>query len=264
MDSSTLPLETPPAPSLRTSDPFSHWRSLREGFAPLYCATVMREALVWLAPVLGPGRIAVDLGCGTGHAAEALAAPGGHAVGVDLDLPLLRETRRSRPARVLATARVEALPLADRSVDAVFCFSVLQYVDRGRALREMSRVLRPGGRFAVVENLRGNPVARAERAIRALLRRPYAGTFAPRRHPAWRERSDYLASFPATHFRAYHLCSPALLSAPSLARAAADTPTHAWTSRTLRMAERFDQFILNRLPVTVPAAWLLLATGEKP
>lgn len=252
--------ETGPVPRSGRSDPFALWRSMHEGFAPLYCATLVRETFAWLAPRLGPGRSVLDLGCGRGQAAEALAAAGGLAAGVDHDLPLLRDARGAHPTRVFAAARVQALPFRDASVDAVFCYSVFQYLDRGGALRELFRVLRPGGRFAVVENLRGNPVARAYRALCAM-RGVETGAL---RHPGWSERNDYLKSFPGTRFSAHHVCSPALLFSGVLSHAPADTPDDAWTTRTLRWTERFDRFVLDRFPGAAAAAWLMLATGSKP
>jgi len=105
-----------------------------------------RLALVRLAP-----RVVIDLGCGTGHAAQALKRRYRDATVIALDLApgMLREVRRrsrflSRIERVCADAC--RLPLADASVDLVFSNLMLQWCDPpDRAIEEIRRVLKPGG-----------------------------------------------------------------------------------------------------------------------
>ena len=95
------------------------------------------------------GRV-VDVGCGAG---QELLPYLGDAVCVGLDLTpqsvaLARGLLRGRrpEARIaLLCARVEALPLRSQSVDVAICRLVLSYTDNRCAVREMARVLRPGG-----------------------------------------------------------------------------------------------------------------------
>jgi malonyl-CoA O-methyltransferase len=95
-----------------------------------------------------PARI-VDLGCGPGRASAVLRRrwPKAHTIGLDLALPMLREARGSwwRPLpRVCAD--VQALPLAEASVDLLFSNLCLQWVeDLPATLAGLRRVLRPGG-----------------------------------------------------------------------------------------------------------------------
>jgi malonyl-CoA O-methyltransferase len=99
-----------------------------------------------------PGT-ALDLGCGPGHAALAMRRRWPHArvLAIDLALPMLRQVRTPRwpPLRrpldrVCADAR--ALPLADGSLDLLFCNLSLQWVDDlPSAFAGFRRVLRPGG-----------------------------------------------------------------------------------------------------------------------
>lgn len=139
--------------------------------------TYAQRYLRWWAPVLAPsalglldliagaleGRrrpVVLDVGTGTGTLARATAGkcPGATVVGVDPDPDMLavaraeadRELGRAgRPGFLLG--RAEALPLADRSVDALVSSFALQLVeDRAAALREAARVLRPGGSLAIV------------------------------------------------------------------------------------------------------------------
>ena len=93
----------------------------------------------------------LDLGAGTGHAAEGLLEryPRSRVVALDFALPMLRLARRRggwfrRPACVCAD--MERIPLADGSVDLLYSNAALQWSnDVEAAFREFLRVLRPGG-----------------------------------------------------------------------------------------------------------------------
>lgn len=96
--------------------------------------------------------VVVDLGCGTGHAAVALAArwPDARVIAVDAAPGMLEQAAHHDPAgrceRLCADAR--ALPLPDAGVDLVFCNLVLQWCDDLDAVfAEIARVLRPRGLF---------------------------------------------------------------------------------------------------------------------
>ena len=113
-----------------------------------------------------PGDRVLDVGCGTGrlgdHVAE-LVAPGGEVVGVD-PLPLRIEiAARKNPRFHARVGRAEDLSqFEDASFDAAYANSVLHWVsDKAKALRELSRVLKPGGRVAVnsADALRGHQSA---------------------------------------------------------------------------------------------------------
>jgi ubiquinone/menaquinone biosynthesis C-methylase UbiE len=105
-----------------------------------------------LDPVCAPGRprLVLDAGCGTGANLTWLAryAGSGHVVGIDLVSTALRFCRR-RHHRHLAQASVTDLPFADRVFDLLTSFDVLGQVPGAsaeqQAMREIHRVLRPGG-----------------------------------------------------------------------------------------------------------------------
>ncbi len=108
---------------------------------------------------LAPGMSVVDIGCGVGRDATRLAecvGPNGRVVGIDLSPELIAEARARHAAAGLPLAfevgNAEALAFADASFDAARVDRVLQHlVDPAQAVREMVRVVRPGGRLAALE-----------------------------------------------------------------------------------------------------------------
>jgi ubiquinone/menaquinone biosynthesis C-methylase UbiE len=95
----------------------------------------------------------LDLGCGPGNSTAHLG-PG--AIGGDCSLAMLRRARRRGPRMKLACLDAAALPLRDGSVDAVTFHSVLYLLpDQPRALAEVRRVLRRGGRAVLLEPREG-------------------------------------------------------------------------------------------------------------
>ena len=91
---------------------------------------------------------ALDAGCGTGFQSALLAELGWQTYGVDVSAGLLAVAQRRQPGSSLALGSVEALPYPDARFDAIVCCgSTLSFVDDpARAVAELSRVLRPGGR----------------------------------------------------------------------------------------------------------------------
>jgi demethylmenaquinone methyltransferase/2-methoxy-6-polyprenyl-1,4-benzoquinol methylase len=115
-----------------------------------------RRALLAAARV-GPGDRVVDLACGTGDLAALASARGADVIGVDFSREMLRAARRRAARRGgVATAFVQAdaqaLPLASASASVVTCgFALRNFVSLPAALAECARVLRPGGRLALLE-----------------------------------------------------------------------------------------------------------------
>ena len=110
--------------------------------------------LAHFGPIAGGwhGKHVLDLGCGGGFMAEALAREGAHVVGVDPAAEAIRAARtHARTEGLEIEYRVgvgEAIPLEAAAVDAVVCVDVLEHVaDLEAVLAEIRRVLRPGGLF---------------------------------------------------------------------------------------------------------------------
>jgi SAM-dependent methyltransferase len=101
------------------------------------------------------GDVLVD-GCGVGLYLERLAESGGRAFGLDIEFDRVLEARQRGLA--VTCARGEGLPFPDGSLDFVLSHEVIEHVeDDRRAVQEMVRVLRPGGRIALFAPNRGYP-----------------------------------------------------------------------------------------------------------
>lgn len=100
------------------------------------------------------GHHVLDVACGTGVLARAIAGRVGRTgsvVGVDVNPGMLRVARSIAPDLEWREGSVEALPFEDSTFDAVVSqFALMLFPDRPAALREMIRVLKPGGSLAIV------------------------------------------------------------------------------------------------------------------
>ena len=104
---------------------------------------------------LRPGQTALDLCTGTGKLAHELlpfVGRSGRVIGIDFSPAMLEVARRREPQVEFRLGDVTHLSEADGSVDAItIAFGLRNLVDRETALREMLRVLRPGGRLVILE-----------------------------------------------------------------------------------------------------------------
>ncbi len=140
---------------------------------------IVNQRLRTLAALgLAAGESVLDAGCGTGLLLqqEALAVGrGGRAEGMDYSddmLALARERLRELPQAGLRQGSIESLPFGDAEFDALSCTQTLLYVERlEQTLDEFFRVLKPGGRLAIVETDWGGAVLNSHDA--AMTRRVF-------------------------------------------------------------------------------------------
>ena len=161
------------------------------------------EAAAFLLPRLRPGMRLLDAGCGPGSITAGLArrvAPG-EVVGVDAE-PSVLAVARERGAGLsnlrFEEASVYELPHEDASFDAAYAHQLLQHLaDPPAALRELARVVRPGGLVAVRDSdyqtmiswPRSGAIEEWRNLYTALARENGADANAGRRIPSWLARA---------------------------------------------------------------------------
>jgi ArsR family transcriptional regulator len=110
-----------------------------------------------IARLVSPGLVVADIGTGTGILAKDLSRCGASVIAVDNSRRMLAAARAKLDAEGIAGVELRhgdatSLPIADGEVDAALAHMVLQYVaSPAEAIREMARVVRPGGRVVVVD-----------------------------------------------------------------------------------------------------------------
>jgi SAM-dependent methyltransferase len=111
-------------------------------------ATPPAAALDWLLP-LRPG-VYVDVGAGTGLFTRAILGRAARVVAVEPDERMRAVFAARTPAAEVLAGSGEAIPVPDAVFDAVFVSSAWHWMDPERAVPEIARVLRDGGRFGVI------------------------------------------------------------------------------------------------------------------
>ena len=156
--------------------------------------------------VAGPGDTVLDVATGTGAvAAELLQRKGCDVVAIDQSAEMLAEARRRLPASVeIVEGNAEALPFPDRAFDGLTFTYLLRYVDDpGATLRELARVVRPGGTMAGLEF--GVPSWAPARALWRL----YVGAVLPAAgwaiSPGWSEVGRFLGPSIREHWERWPL-----------------------------------------------------------
>jgi demethylmenaquinone methyltransferase/2-methoxy-6-polyprenyl-1,4-benzoquinol methylase len=132
---------------------------------------------------LSAGSRVLDLACGTGDLSCDLAAAGHRPVGADLSLGMLRHARTDAP---LVQSDAVDLPFPEQVLDgAVSGFALRNFVDLPPVFTELARVVRPGGRVALLDVAAPtNPLLRAGHAL-------YFGRVVPRLGALLSDRDAY-------------------------------------------------------------------------
>ncbi|ACL63055.1 class I SAM-dependent methyltransferase [Methylobacterium nodulans] len=141
-------------------------RAASEGFsagADAYAAgrpNYPAQIVPWLCAELrlGPGRVALDLGSGTGKLLPSLRETGARLIAVEPVAAMRDRLVRDHPDVQALDGRAEAIPLPDACVDAVVCAQAFHWFATPEALAEIARVLRPGGALGLIWNIRDERV----------------------------------------------------------------------------------------------------------
>lgn len=229
-----------------------------------YVGRVEDEVLQHLVPATGPGSKVVDAGCGWGEKTEALRALGfEQAHGIEYDPVRVAQAQIKYPACTFSEGSITEMPLPDASVDAMFSNSVLQYVDHNAAVAEYARILKPGGRLVLIENLRYNPIALLARLSYRLGALHYTKYMTPRQHVTLEIRDVlHKHGFHVDTSRAFNLLTPLRLAGEGIADSTKQKWMRRWLPSTDSLAN-LDHALLNRIPVLRRACWTVYVGATK-
>jgi ubiquinone/menaquinone biosynthesis C-methylase UbiE len=167
---------------------------------------VRRDEWAWLNRHLPQARnlSVLDIGCGNGALLYALSPNIGYGAGVDESAVILEKARKRNAANTnLEFAKIDspALPFADARFDVVISLMSFRYLDWDPLLQEIHRVVKPGGKFLIVDMVTV-PVKTSEYAqllkdkLRTILQRKKNVTFDSNlqklvSHPDWKKMLEY-------------------------------------------------------------------------
>src|SRR5438552_704358 len=150
-------MQQTPAPADSTHSAFQRW--LRGMHSPAHARRTAAHNAAFFLPHLNPGMKLLDAGCGPGSITIGLAeavAPA-DTIGIDASADAIEEARALAVSKGCANVRFEvadvyAVPFEDATFDAAFSHAVMQHLgDPLAALREIRRVLKPGGIIGIAD-----------------------------------------------------------------------------------------------------------------
>jgi SAM-dependent methyltransferase len=149
---------------------------------------------------IGPARLAIDVGCGTGLSAQALCELADRVVAIDVSAAMLRAAQRHSRVRYLVAA-AEQIPLTDRAADLATVGGAFHWFDQPSAFTELARVLRGGASLVVYSDffhgrLAGQPAFATWLTQSYLVRYP-----SPIRHAQFDPEAAERAGFGPVAFR---------------------------------------------------------------
>jgi SAM-dependent methyltransferase len=196
---------------------FASAANVYEASRPSYPA----PAIAWLAAELElePWSTVVDLAAGTGKLTRLLIPTGATVIAVEPVDEMRHALRRTSPEADARAGTAERTGLADSSADAVTVAQAFHWFDGSKALVEIHRILRPGGRLALVWNIRDldDPTQRAVDDLFA----PYRGDTPSHRSGHWRAALDASELFETSEKSQFP--NVQVLDAESLVRRVAST-----------------------------------------
>jgi len=185
------------------------------------------EALDCIAEQCGlaPGGTVADIGAGTGKLTRMLLARGYHVIAVEPGGDMretLREQLGDHPGLHIAAAPAEATGLPDHSVDAITVAQAFHWFDRSACKTEFARILRPGGKAALLRNDRDQDMPLTRKHGELMLK------FRVREAVRLENPHDVYASFFSSHeifhFRHTQVLDEAALLALSFSRSYSPAP----------------------------------------
>ena len=197
------PANSPPSASPRKREALELFAGLPDRYERLGAVMSFGQDPRWRKALVEavdprPGQRILDVATGTGLVAFALARKGCRVVALDQSEEMLAQANRRRAATptladrtTFMTGEAERLPFADNEFEALTFTYLLRYVeDRRATLEELARVVKPGGRIAMVEfAVPPNPVLRALWRAYTRAGLPLIGRFVS---PAWFEVGRFL------------------------------------------------------------------------
>lgn len=146
-----MPAERSRDPEAFTAFERSGWGARIAGYERTFARLTAQSVETMLdAACVAPGVRLLDVCTGHGVLAGAAAARGAHASGLDFAPEVVAAAQRNVPDAEFRQGDAQDLPYAAASFDAIVCgYGLVHLSEPDRALREMHRVLRPGGRLAV-------------------------------------------------------------------------------------------------------------------
>jgi len=119
------------------------------------------DILGWLrgSLQLGPGKVVVDLGAGTGKFTAYLRRTGARVIAVEPVPEMRQKLSASFPDIEALAGTAQAIPLPDASADALTCATAFHWFATKATMREIHRVLKPGGKLGLIWNVRDERVA---------------------------------------------------------------------------------------------------------
>ena len=125
-----------------------------------------RFALEMVEATFPPSSRILDAGCGPGVMARKLMERGYAVWGLDFAEPMIRQARKLCGSDHFGVGDIEHMPFPDNSFDVVISLAVIEYLESDdQALREIRRVLRPGGRAVIAISNGRSPLLRLDRAL---------------------------------------------------------------------------------------------------
>lgn len=196
-----------------SSEPIHHAAQAYTGAAESYVKgrpDYPPEVAQWLRDDvrLAPGSAVVDLGAGTGKFTPRLVATGARIIAVEPVATMLAKLSAALPEVTALAGTATSIPLPDASVDAVVCAQAFHWFATADALREIHRVLKPGGRLGLIWNMRDARVSWVAR-LDAIVNVHEGDT--PRYYTgAWRAAFPFpgLGPFVERHFAQGHTGTP--------------------------------------------------------